>query len=285
MIARECAWRLFAEELNSSSLQVEGKEREPSYIITPLGAKVNRILCVGVLAEKELVSDNLLKARVSDPTGVFTLYAGEYQKQALHILNSMSVPSVVAVIGKVKLLAQENVTFISLRPEIIKEVTYEIRDYWVLETCMHTKKRLELMQEALALSEPTVDKLLALGASKKLAEGIVLALGYYKDIEIEKYSRCIADSLHHIIEASPKELAEEVVELPPKPEKATPSENELKILELIKQLDTGKGASWEKLLDSAKALTLNRDEVEELVNALMDKGLVYEPILGRLKSV
>lgn len=286
MIARECAWRLFAEELNSSSLHIEGKERMPSYVITPLGAKVNRIFCVGVLTEKELIADNLLKAKVSDPTGVFTLYAGEYQKQVLQTLNSMTTTSFIAVIGKVGAFTpEEGVVYISIRPELVKEVKTGVRDYWVVETCRHTKSRIELMREALALSEPTIDKILALGASKKLADGIALALEHYKNIELEKYSQCVADALRYIIPEETKP-AEEVKLQPPKPEKITvATENELKILELIKQLDTGKGASWEKLLDSAKALKLAHDEVEELVNSLMDKGLVYEPILGRLKSV
>ena len=48
----------------------------PSYVVTPLGAKVNRLFVIGVLTDIENVSENgeLLRAHVSDPTGVFTLY-------------------------------------------------------------------------------------------------------------------------------------------------------------------------------------------------------------------
>ena len=54
MNARETAWRVFAGELNSSSLEIKGEEEKtPSYLITPLGAKLNRILIAGVLLVQE----------------------------------------------------------------------------------------------------------------------------------------------------------------------------------------------------------------------------------------
>ena len=44
MIYREVAWRVFAGELNSSDLEVRGEgEKAPSYLITPLGAQINRL--------------------------------------------------------------------------------------------------------------------------------------------------------------------------------------------------------------------------------------------------
>lgn len=281
MIARELAWRVFAEELNSSSFQLEGKEREPSYLITPLGAKINRIFLVGVLTERELVSETTLRARVSDPTGVFTIYAGRYQEQALRVINSLSVPAFIAVIGKPRLYSpQEGVTYISVRPEQVKEVNSNIRDYWVLDTCSKLKAKLDLMKAALALEQPSQDKIIALGASKPLAEGIALALEKYKSIELEKYYRCLVDALHYLL---PEHGEEKIV--PAKPPKEEPGKNELRILELIQELDSGKGASWEKLLERAKAFKLDTNEVEEAVNALVDKGLVYEPILGILKKI
>ena len=52
MNAREVAWRVFSEEYNSSTLEYTGEGEKPaSYIITPLGAKVNRMLVVGVATD------------------------------------------------------------------------------------------------------------------------------------------------------------------------------------------------------------------------------------------
>ena len=52
MNAREVAWRVFAEEYNSSVLEHKGEGEKPvSYIVTPLGARVNRMLVVGVVTD------------------------------------------------------------------------------------------------------------------------------------------------------------------------------------------------------------------------------------------
>ena len=58
-----------------------------------------------------------------------------------------------------------------------------------------------------------------------------------------------------------------------------------KIIALIETMDKGKGASWEKILTKAEENGMDKNMVEETVNSLMDKGIVYEPILGRLKKI
>ena len=83
---REVAWRLFASEYNDANLEAEGGgERPPSYIVTPLGARVNRVFVVGVITDVENVGTDgqpMWRARVSDPSGTFHVYAGQYQPEA-----------------------------------------------------------------------------------------------------------------------------------------------------------------------------------------------------------
>ena len=51
---REVAWRVFADEFNSSSVEMRDEgEYAPAYVLTPLGALVNRVYAVGVLTEVE----------------------------------------------------------------------------------------------------------------------------------------------------------------------------------------------------------------------------------------
>ena len=52
---REVARRVFAQELRDSNLasKDESDQYAPQYILTPTGAKVNRIFLVGTLIEKE----------------------------------------------------------------------------------------------------------------------------------------------------------------------------------------------------------------------------------------
>jgi DNA replicative helicase MCM subunit Mcm2 (Cdc46/Mcm family) len=55
------------------------------------------------------------------------------------------------------------------------------------------------------------------------------------------------------------------------------------ILALAEKLDDGKGAPWEDIVAEASKKGVKEAEVEECLNDLMDKGQIYEPVLGRLK--
>ncbi|MEF8827278.1 MAG: hypothetical protein V5A27_13210, partial [Halapricum sp.] len=50
---RETAYRLFATEFEESdfSYAESDEERAPNYVVTPTGARVNRLFAVGVLTE------------------------------------------------------------------------------------------------------------------------------------------------------------------------------------------------------------------------------------------
>ncbi|MCK5261843.1 MAG: hypothetical protein KAJ44_06655, partial [Thermoplasmatales archaeon] len=76
---RQPARRIFAGEYNDSTVEIKGSgEKTPSYVVTPLGSKVNRLFAIGVLTDVENVSEDgeFVRAHISDPTGVFTLYSG-----------------------------------------------------------------------------------------------------------------------------------------------------------------------------------------------------------------
>ena len=56
------------------------------------------------------------------------------------------------------------------------------------------------------------------------------------------------------------------------------------ILALVEKLDDSKGAPWEDIVAEAAKKNVREDAVEETLNALMDDGLVFEPVLGRIKK-
>ena len=102
---REAAWRVFAGEYNDTTIEIKGEgEMSPSYVVTPLGAKINRLFVIGVLTDVEQVSESgeFIRAHVSDPTGVFTLYSGQYQQEATTALSNIEVPAFVAIVGKAR---------------------------------------------------------------------------------------------------------------------------------------------------------------------------------------
>jgi hypothetical protein len=148
---REVAKRLFAKEFNASDLSYKESDDQyaPMYLLTPTGAKCNRIFVVGTLTEKyEVGSDNdMLRARVTDPTGAFVVYTSQYQPEAAQALADIEAPSFVAVIGKPNLYKpQDGETMISIRPEIILPVDGETRDMWVRDAILATTDRLKALK-------------------------------------------------------------------------------------------------------------------------------------------
>ena len=313
---REAAWRVFAGEFNDSNFEIKGDgEKKPSYIVTPLGAKINRVFIVGVLTDVENISEQgeLVRAHISDPTGVFTLYSGQYQQNVTDALQKIDVPAFVAVIGKSRTYSPEEGTlFVSIRPEEILEVDANVRDHWIIETCKSTKERIEAVVEAMKMNPSNVYDLKKLGYSTNLSEGIVAALKNYGNIDLNKYIALIRESIEYLkpgkttlpdITKSPgkkkkdKKIIETKQEEPeidePIPDDVSSEEEtvdkdfeevEKTVLETIKKIEGDDGAPWDSIMEKCKKTGLDKDSVEEAINSLMDKGLIYEPVLGTIKT-
>ncbi|MCU4799288.1 hypothetical protein OB920_02745 [Halobacteria archaeon HArc-gm2] len=183
---REVAWRLFAAEFDDAdfSYSQSDEERAPNYVVTPTGARVNRLFVVGVLTEIETVSEDYLRARVVDPTGPFVIYAGQYQPDALAFLERAEPPTFVAVTGKARTYQPDDSdqVFTSVRPESISEVEGETRDRWVVQTAEQTSNRVARMAEAKQsglAGDELRSALEAHGVEEGLAAGIPLALDHY----------------------------------------------------------------------------------------------------------
>ena len=106
MNARETAWRVFATELNSTTLEIKAtEEKQPSYIVTPLGAKINRVLIAGVMTEKENIGSEeepMWIARIQDVSGCFFINVGRFQPEASAAIADIEMPSFVAAVGRVR---------------------------------------------------------------------------------------------------------------------------------------------------------------------------------------
>ncbi len=293
---REVAWRLFASEYNDATLEMNGGgERAASYIVTPLGAKVNRVFVVGVITDVENVGTDIQpmwRARVSDPTGTFHIYAGQYQPEAAATLSKLKPPVFGAIVGKSRVYSPEAGTvFTSIRPERIKAVDESVRDYWILEACRSLRKRLDTMAEAQKMDPLTKEGLVKVGVKEAIADGIVQAVNHYGTVDLSRYTAMLAEGLRYLLPeyrepANPGEATAEPAPAAKEEAPSEPDETEVKVLEIIATLDKeGKGAPWEGILEAATSKGVAKDALEESINSLLDKGLIYEPILGRMKKI
>jgi RPA family protein len=183
---REVAYRLFAAEFDDATLSYaeSDEERAPKYVVTPTGARVNRTFAVGVLTEVESVNDDVLRARVVDPTGAFVSYAGQYQPDAAAFFERADPPAFVALTGKARTFQPEDSdrVYTSVRPESVSEVDAETRDRWTVSAAEATLRRVAAMADALAMDERGDELAAALldrGYDESLAAGIPVALDHY----------------------------------------------------------------------------------------------------------
>ncbi|MHC1592753.1 MAG: RPA family protein [Methermicoccaceae archaeon] len=208
---REVARRVFSQEFNESDLSYKkGDDKySPKYVLTPTGAEVNRLFLVGALTEREDVGVEVeyWRGRVVDPTGVFSIYAGQYQPEAMHALAGIEPPAFVAVVGKVSTYTLEGGdTRTSIRPEFLSEVEEDVRDRWVLETAVQTLDRLDCILQ-------------------RSSECAKHAQEYYHT-DVVYYAKMVHDALSTISVAKPS--AKPKREEPPRkePPRATPEAQE-----------------------------------------------------------
>lgn len=308
---RETAHRAFAQEFNASKHEIKGQgEKDPSFLVTPLGAKVNRIHVVGVCTDVEPIGESgeTWRARISDPTGVFTVYAGQYQPEAAQALSQIQPPCFLAVTGKARTYEPEpGSMFVSIRPEAISVVDEKTRDQWILDTARRTRDRLKAVNAVRADPKTTAETLQGHGLSKSVAEGALLAQQNYGLTDVTRYQVMLKQALEHMLPggavpvhriekrdvAAP--LAPATTDGPaptwtppalPAKEEADAAQEALDntVLAAVSKLEGAKGARWDDVLAQTAVGGLTPEQVEEALNRLMDKGLIYEPTLGILKA-
>jgi hypothetical protein len=183
---REVARRLFAAEYDAATMSYSesDEERAPNYVVTPTGARVNRLFAVGVLTATESVNEDMLRARIVDPTGAFVAYAGQYQPDALAFLERADPPAFVALTGKARTFQPEDSeqVFTSARPETVAEVDADTRDRWTVSAAEATLRRVSLFDAALSsgLRDDDLEAhLREHGVEEALAAGVPRAIDHY----------------------------------------------------------------------------------------------------------
>ncbi len=293
MSQRQPAVRIFAGEYNDSQIEVRDEgQYSPNFVVSPLGAMVNRLFLVGVLLEVSEVGnpeEPFTIGRVSDPSGsAFRISAGSKKPEMAEAMKKLKTPSFVAVVGKSDLYNPEpGVYRLSVDPEVIHPVEDKDRLHWILETAKSTKERIEAVIEAKKMAEPSEKEMKSLGFSDALSRGAVEAVENYSTIDTAKYAGIVMNALSFILPEYRSELP--VQEETPVEQKAPTSDGgadgERTIMKIITELaeDNEEGASWEDIVDEAKKRGLEEMDVEEAYVALRDKGLIMEPSIGMLK--
>lgn len=279
---REIAWRIFAHEFNTSNLHIsEGDERAPNYIITPTGVKCNRLFIIGVVTEVENIGkdNNLWRARIADPTGVFTLYAGQYQPEAAIFLSELEVPAYVALVGKArKYEPEDGNVYLSVRPEEINTADEKQRDMWVIETAERTLERIKIMEAALdsGLSGIQLQEFLVnLVKNAALINGVMLAIGHYKNLD-----RTIPELKNSLVIAVKAVASDSVIIYDHPPEK--PASKPVDPAQPVQTLQPAQSMKIKENVDSMKRM--DKPGIQERSSIELTKSIAYEQKPGEINK-
>jgi RPA family protein len=301
------AVRLFAAELKATTVDIPkkgGDQYESQFYLTQTGAKAARVMVVGTATEIEDIGtdNNFYRMRVSDPTGVHFVTAGQYQPEAARVMQELikKLPAFVAVIGKVSLYNNgENTTLVSIRAEQVSIVDENIRDTWLLETAKATLDRLSalkdnpVLEQEVAAAYPTGENY------KEIVRKVITEMkstpvgGASQSGAIQAPAAAVTATATATTMAAVTATAAKATEAlapgtPPVQKQAAPadpSEEDLKKFieqKLISMNNGGKGVKIGHLAQQGKGAGISSIKLEELIDALKHEGRIYEPRNGVL---
>ncbi len=301
---RQPAWHMLASEFGESSLHEKGSgEFDPSFVITKLGAKVNRLIVAGLIERLEpretANGSTLYQGQLRDPSGLHYFSVGDYATEAMREMVIDLVARVesgeslmLLMVAKARWFQnEEGSVYTSLRPEEACIISPSVYREWLAKACEQTLIRLDAQQKVASL-EANRAALSEAGIAEHLIDGLILAKPHYGEFDSEMYRFNIMQALDII------ENKEIVREKPPAKEqiveqggessegKGEPAaESDLKetLLELIDALDQGEGVDFDTLLSNAAARGHERDAAEAMLDELSDGGEVHEPRFGWFK--
>ncbi len=303
--ARQSAVRLFAQEYRDASLTEEGSgEYDPSFVITKIGAKINRALVCGVIdrmERREGDSGPNYSGHLRDPTGSYLFSVASFQPE-LHpdfeeLLARFESGDrfLLALVGKARWFETEDGgMFTSLRAEEFTVIDRECYTNWLVETAEATLRRIDAHSTALE-ADLTPAALEAAGVPRDLVDGLILARGHYGDIDPEGYRVGVLQALSMATgrtslmdppQSTATTLEETASQAPKSSEPAAEPGDAIElILETVRSRDTGEGVEYNDLVTALVHGGHSRESAEDAIDQARDQGEVMEPRFGFFQLV
>jgi RPA family protein len=279
------AMRLFAAELKATTIEVQkkgGDQYESQLYLTQTGLKASRVMIVGTATEIEDIGTDgsFYRMRVSDPTGVFFVTAGQYQPEAASFIQGLigKLPAFVTVVGKASLYTpKEGTVLTSIRAEKVVLADENIRNTWLVETAKATLDRLAALKTNTALGLEVDTAYPNKEDYKQIVKTVLLSMK--TDVVSPAPSSSVPPVSPPVLVSSPPPEA--------KPATKAPSDGPISLEDMknfveqkIIALNKGKGVKLETLGNPCKGAGMTLMQLEAALKGLMDEGRIYEPKVG-----
>ena len=204
---RQPAWHMLASEFSEATLNEKGSgEYDPSFVITKLGAKVNRVIVAGLLERLEVRETSngstLYQGQMRDPSGLHYFSVGDYASESMREL-TLSLVEKTEVGEPVLLLmtaksrwyqSDEGAVYTSLRPEEACEIDAKTYALWLTRASEGTLQRMKIHNDSLS-AEPTQEGLKAAGVPEHMIDGLLLSRNHYGEFDTETYTLNVMQAL------------------------------------------------------------------------------------------
>lgn len=299
---RQPAWHMLASEFSEATLNEKGSgEYDPSFVITKLGAKVNRVIVAGLLERLEVRETSngstLYQGQMRDPSGLHYFSVGDYASESMRELTLSLVektetgePVLLLMTAKSRWYqTDEGAVYTSLRPEEACEIDAKTYALWLTRASQGTLERMKIHSDSLG-AEPTQEGLKASGVPEHMVDGLLLARNHYGEIDTESYTLNVMQALDIAegrMEAASQPAPAPQAQLDVDSSSGDSSDDDVKdtLVAIISQMDQGDGVDFETVLTNAGARGVDRQVAEAKLDELSNEGTLHEPRFGWFRIV
>jgi len=231
-----------ADVVNGKYFYPKPEEKKAGYVITPFGKRIFRINVVATVIDKFVNEDESYCSLTLDD-GTENIKMKAFKRDAKSLMR-FELGDLILAVGKLREYNRE----VYIAAEAVRKLN---------DANYESMRRLELLNELLA-SKLMVDELRIIHDEASIEE--------LKEIAVKKFS-LDEEQLNVVLENL--NIKKEIDYKP-------------KVLEIINNLDSGKGVEMHKLFEQAE---LPESAVESAINDLLAEGMIFEPLPGVLKKV
>jgi hypothetical protein len=304
MSLREAAWRVTARELESSLEEEKGEgERSATYLLSPFGARMNRVLLAGTLSPAESIgrdeAQTFWRARLTDPTGAVAVTAGSFQPRAMAQLRSATAPRPAIVVGKTHLFrGRDEVAYVSVRAEAVRSVAEAEERAVLAEIVRQTLDRLDLLVRIANGPDLSEDRARSDGVPRAWFRAAQGSLARYPNVDRAAFRRELSSAVRRVAgESGPSRATLPTPPTvtvtrapPPRPPPPPPSAAEraeeslfLDQLDEVAEVSADGYADLKEVLSRLSSHGLSSERSEVILGRLEEEGVVEEPIVGKVR--
>ena len=302
-VKRQPALHMFASEYGESTLSEKGSgEFDPSFVVTKLGSRVNRIIVAGLLERiegRDVANGSVIyQGQLRDPSGINYFSVGDYVSDSVKEMTiqlsarlESGEPILVLMVAKTRLYqTEEGAIYTSLRPEEMCVIDAQRYASWLANTSNSMMDRMSSYVASLDF-EANMESLSKSELSEQQILGLIASRNHYGNIDLEHYRLNVMQALDIAegkLDAATKPAPQKLlVEQDTNEDQNSDDKPDLEaaIVDIITKLDQGDGVEFETILVNAEARGFQRSIAEEKLEELSDDGTVHEPAFGWFRLV